>query len=264
MARLLTSTNNPLQIAQLPVGTGMIGITFAPGKQQAGQSGHYARDLAADLDRIAGWNAAIVVTLVEAHELNALGIAAIGLEVGRRHMAWRHWPIADYQAPDAAFEAAWPVRSAQLRSLLACGGRVLIHCKGGLGRAGTIAARLLVENGTAPVEAVAAVRTVRPHAIETAAQECWVAAGRAQPLPAPDTGRDAARDRAVGALLGLAVGDAVGAALEFSAKPRYAVLNDMTEGGPHGCAGASGPTTRRWPWPWPTACCTTRRWMPPT
>ncbi len=234
MARLLTSTNNPLQIAQLPVGTGMIGITFAPGKQQAGQSGRHARDLAADLDRIAGWNAAMVVTLVEAHELNALGIAAIGLEVGRRHMAWRHWPIADYQVPDAAFEAAWPVRSAQLRSLLACGGRVVIHCKGGLGRAGMIAARLLVENGTAPVEAVAAVRAVRPHAIETSAQERWVAAGRAQPLPAPDTGRDAARDRAVGALLGLAVGDAVGAAIEFSAKPRYAVLDDMAEGGPHG------------------------------
>ena len=96
----------------------------------------------------------MVVTLVEAHELNALRIAAIGLEVGRRHMAWRHWPIADYQVPDAAFEAAWPVRSAQLRSLLACGGRVLIHCKGGMGRAGTIAVRLLVENGTAPVEAV--------------------------------------------------------------------------------------------------------------
>ena len=233
MARLLTSTNNPLQIAQLPVGTGMIGITFTPGKQQAGQSGHHARDLAADLDRIAGWNAAMVVTLVKAHELNALGIATIGLEVGRRHMAWRHWPIADYQVPDAAFEAAWPVRSAQLRSLLACGGRVVIHCKGGVGRAGTIAARLLVENGTAPVEAVAAVRAVRPHAIETAAQERWVAAGRAQPLPAPDTGRDAVRDRAVGALLGLAVGDAVGAALEFSAKPRYAVLDNMAEGGPH-------------------------------
>ena len=45
MARLLTSTNNPLQIAELSVGTGMIGITFAPGKQQAGQSGQHARDL---------------------------------------------------------------------------------------------------------------------------------------------------------------------------------------------------------------------------
>jgi DNA invertase Pin-like site-specific DNA recombinase len=33
-----------------------------------------------------------------------------------------------------------------LRALLARGGRVLVHCKGGLGRAGTIAARLLVDD----------------------------------------------------------------------------------------------------------------------
>src|ERR1700688_1055317 len=162
MAGFMTSANNPLRIAELPVGPGLIGITFAPGKHQDdGLSGRHARDLAADLDRIAGWNAAVVVTLVEAKELSALGIKAIGTEVRRRHMAWRHWPIGDYQVPDAAFEAAWPARSAQLRSLLACGGRVLIHCKGGLGRAGTIAARLLVEEGRAPADAIAAVRAVR-------------------------------------------------------------------------------------------------------
>ncbi len=38
----------------------------------------------------------------------------------------------------------------------------------------------------------------------------------------------------MGALLGLAVGDAVGAAIEFSSKPRWAVLDDMVGGGPHG------------------------------
>ena len=118
MAHLRTSANNPLQIAELRVSDGLIGITFAPGKyQDDGLTGRHSRDLAADLDRIAGWNAAVVVTLVEAEELDALGIMGLGAEVRRRHMAWRHWPIQDYQVPDAAFEAAWPVRSAQLRSL---------------------------------------------------------------------------------------------------------------------------------------------------
>ena len=232
---ILTSADNPLRIAELPVGGGTIGITFAPGKQQPdGLTGRHARDLSADLDSVAAWNAAIVVTLAEADELSALGIAGIGVEVRRRHMQWAHWPITDYQVPDAAFEAAWPVRSARLRSLLACGGRVLVHCKGGLGRAGTVAARLLVEAGIGPEAAVAAVRAARPGAIETAAQERWVAAGRALPPPRLEAGRAAARDRAVGALLGLAVGDAVGAALEFSAKPRFALLDDMVGGGPHG------------------------------
>ncbi len=237
MARTpLTSTSNPLRIAEIAVGLsgGRIGITFAPGKQQpGGQTGAHRRDLGADLDAIAAWNAAAVVTLVEPHELDSLGIAALGAEVRRRHMEWHHWPIQDYSVPDAAFEAAWPARSIMLRTLLACSGRVLIHCKGGLGRAGTISARLLVEGGMAPGEAVRAVRAVRARAIETGPQERWVAAGRAVPPIPPGRDRNAARDRAVGALLGLAVGDAVGAALEFCPKPRFAVLDDMTQGGPH-------------------------------
>ena len=230
------SISSPLRIAEIAVGAagGMVGITFAPGKQQPdGQTAAHRRDLAADLDTIAAWNAAVVVTLVEPHELDSLGIPALGAEVRRRHMEWHHWPIRDYGVPDAAFKAAWPARSAMLRSVLACGGRVLIHCKGGLGRAGTVGARLLVEDGMAPNEAIPAVRAVRPGAIETGPQAAWVRAGHSTPLPQPARDRGATRDRTVGALLGLAVGDAVGAAIEFSPKPRFALLDDMAEGGPH-------------------------------
>lgn len=166
---IMTSQSNPLRIAELA--SGAIGITFAPGKQQAdAMSGAHRRDLATDLDVVAAWNAAAVVTLVEAHELEALGIAGLGAEVRRRHMEWHHWPICDYGVPDASWEAAWPARSASLRGLLARGCRVLVHCKGGLGRAGTVAARLLVEMGTPAPEAIAIVRAARPGAVETAAQ----------------------------------------------------------------------------------------------
>jgi len=107
-----TSTSNPLRIAEITVGTagGRIGITFAPGKRQPdGLTAAHQRDLGADLDVIAAWNAAAVVTLVEPHELDSLGIAALGAGVQRRHMQWHHWPIQDYGVPDAAFEAAWPL-----------------------------------------------------------------------------------------------------------------------------------------------------------
>lgn len=172
---------DPLRIATVPFGAhgGLIGITFAPGKmQEGGRAPPHRRDLGADLDAIAAWNAASVVTLAEAHELEALGIAAIGAEVRRRSMAWHHWPIGDYHVPDAAFMAAWPARSADLRDLLARGGRVLVHCNGGLGRSGSVAARLLVEGGMDAEVAIQAVRTVRPGAIETTAQAAWVAQGR--------------------------------------------------------------------------------------
>ena len=39
---------------------------------------------------------------------------------------------------------------AQSGTTLRSGRDVLVHCKGGLGRAGTIAARLMVELGTPP------------------------------------------------------------------------------------------------------------------
>ncbi len=231
-----TSSDNPLRIAELPAGPGggVIGITFAPGKRQPdGLTAAHRRDLDADLDAVAAWNAAAVVTLVEPHELEQLGIAALGAEVRRRHMEWHHWPIQDYGVPDAAFMASWPARSAALRRLLARGGRVLVHCKGGLGRSGTVVARLLVESGVDVSDAIRAVRAARPGAIETGPQERWVAAGRPVPLPAPDRGRAASRDRALGALLGLAVGDALGAAVEFQPKPRFALLDDLEAGGPH-------------------------------
>ena len=42
----------------------------------------------------------------------------------------------------------------------------------------------------------------------------------------------ATRDRAIGALVGLAVGDAVGTTIEFAAKPKYALMDDMVGRGP--------------------------------
>ncbi|GJD86911.1 hypothetical protein BHAOGJBA_0409 [Methylobacterium hispanicum] len=227
--------DTPLRIAEIAVGRagGRIGVTFAPGKRQPfGLTGPHRRDLGADLDVIAAWNAAAVVTLMEAHELTRVRIASIGDEVRRRHMEWHHAPIVDVSVPDAAFEAGWPTLSARLRGLLARGAHVLVHCRGGLGRAGMVAARLLVETGLDAEAAMAAVRAVRPGAIETPAQARWVAAGRGRPLPPPSTGIAAMRDRAVGALVGLAIGDALGTTIEFSPKPRRAVLTTITGGSP--------------------------------
>lgn len=173
---LKTSHTHPLQIAEAPTpGGGVIGITFCPGKHQASAfSGAWARDLAADVEAIARWGASAVVTLVTAEELTALKVTALGEHVTARGMAWMHLPIVDVSTPTAAWEAQWNSVRNDLHDLLTAGERVLVHCKGGLGRAGTVAARLLVERGTAPEEAIAQVRAVRPGALETRAQEDYV------------------------------------------------------------------------------------------
>ena len=54
------------------------------------------------------------------------------------------------------------------------GESVVVHCRGGLGRTGLIAVRLLVELGESPVSALVRVRAARPGAVETVEQEKYV------------------------------------------------------------------------------------------
>jgi ADP-ribosyl-[dinitrogen reductase] hydrolase len=172
-----TSISHPLQIAVVTAGSGFgrIGITFCPGKYDPhGMSGAWDRDLARDLDMIRDWGATAIVTLLEPKELTLLRVEGLGEQVLRRNILWFHLPIVDVSIPDGRFEEEWDVAGESLRSILRSGSDVLVHCRGGLGRAGTIAARLLVELGMEPATAIASVRRVRPGAIETRDQEKFV------------------------------------------------------------------------------------------
>jgi protein-tyrosine phosphatase len=177
---LRTSDTHPLQIAAINAGAGRgkIGVTFAPGKNDRfAIGGPWARDLDKDLDAIAAWGARTVVTLLEPQELAHLAITRLGAEVQRRGMEWLHLPIPDVSTPDAEFEDKWPAVSDHLRSRLDAGENILIHCRGGVGRSGMIAARLLCESGVDAEEAIVRVRPARPGAIETWEQEQWARRG---------------------------------------------------------------------------------------
>jgi ADP-ribosyl-[dinitrogen reductase] hydrolase len=229
------SHSHPLQIAAIqPLpDSGRIGITFCPGKKQSSaMTGAWDRDLGIDLDALRSWGAAAVITLLEAHEFESLGVDDLGQEVIGRHMDWLHLPIQDVSVPGRDFEQAWKEQGEGVRARLRNGFNVVVHCKGGLGRAGTVAARLLVELGWEPSKAISAVRQVRPGAIETGGQQDYVLGLATCSEHAPSRSDEAIRDRAVGALMGLAVGDAVGTTLEFKTRDTYPLLTDMVGGGP--------------------------------
>lgn len=173
MREARTSQTHPLQIAQVSAGPacGRIGITFCPGKHDLlAATGAWRRDLEIDLDAISAWGAKLVLTLVEPAELRSLKVAHLGKEIQSRGIAWRHLPIADYSVPSETFEQQWVEQGREIRTLLRAGDDVLVHCKGGLGRAGMIAARLLVELGMEPGDAIRCVRRARKGAIETPSQ----------------------------------------------------------------------------------------------
>ena len=177
--RVRTSLSHPLRIDEIEAGDagGRVGITFCPGKRGHSLWGRpWERDLAVDLDAIALWRPQAMVTLIEEHEFSLLGVEALGSQVRARGIDWHHLPIVDVRPPDARFEAGWLASGPALCRALRDGGKVLVHCRGGLGRAGTVAARLLVDLGVAPHEAVRTVRAARPGAIETADQLRYVLA----------------------------------------------------------------------------------------
>jgi len=169
-----TSESSPLQIAEviLEVDSGTLGLTICPGKKDRGRN--WNRDLGKDLQAILDWGATTVVSLIEDHEFQMLGVESLGQEVQRLGMHWLHLPIVDVNVPDGRFENAWAIEGPQLHRRIDAGEKILIHCRGGLGRTGLVAARILVERGCRPRIAMHRVRAVRPRAIQTPAQENYV------------------------------------------------------------------------------------------
>lgn len=176
MTTWLTSDRHPLRIdtVSAPGVPGLIGMTLCPGKKDPyAKFGAWDRDLQADLQAVREWGASAVVSLLEEFEFELLGVAGFGANVSAE-FHWFWLPIPDGGIPDQSFERRWAEEGAELRTRLAGGERVLIHCRAGLGRTGTIAARLLVECGMTPLQALNAVRAARRGTVETLEQERYV------------------------------------------------------------------------------------------
>lgn len=201
-----------LEIASLPLpqGKGVLGITHCPGRCEVGRGGAERRELAVDLAAIRAWGATVLVTLIEEHEFELLKVDRLGEMAEAEGLEWHHLPIPDMDVPDWHFGRRWIYSGLRLRRLLRQGGRVVLHCRAGLGRAGTIAAHLLVELGVPAAEAISRVRRARLGAIQTSAQEQHVERV-AMVTPRQDEGMA----RRLACLLGGALGDGFGHAVEF-------------------------------------------------
>lgn len=144
-------------ISEIAVGGGVLGLCPLP--------------QAADVAALRDWRADMVLTLVE--DAEAAGLSPhLATALAAAGLSQLCFPIADYGVP----ARGWAAVSADLRGLLAKGGRIAVHCRGGCGRTGMIALRLMVELGEAPDAALARLRVVRPCAVETEGQRLWASA----------------------------------------------------------------------------------------
>ncbi len=174
-----TSLTHPLRVdyIKLPQWRGRLGMTFCPGKCSDGLYGApWQRDLVVDIEALEAEPVHTLITLMEEHEFALLKVPEFAAAMGNSRLEWWHLPVKDMNTPGKAFEELWAQYGEKLQALLQDGQAVVLHCRGGIGRTGMLAARILVEAGVTPAEAVATVRRVRAHTIETYAQEYYVLA----------------------------------------------------------------------------------------
>jgi protein-tyrosine phosphatase len=116
-----------------------------------------------------------VVSLLTPDEADSLELqneASHAQEVGMR---FRSFPIVDRSVPNSKSDALRFIET--LDADLASGVNVSIHCRQGVGRAGLIAASLLISRGLGPAEATERVSRARGVAVpETSEQGAWLAA----------------------------------------------------------------------------------------
>ncbi|WP_298561555.1 protein phosphatase [uncultured Aliiroseovarius sp.] len=151
-------------IAQLPAGNGTLGICPLPGR-----SGDYREDLETLLE----WSPDMVLTMTTTREMDSFGASDLGHDLTQAGVIWHHLPIQDFGAPTAKIITSWESISPTAHRILAQGGKVLAHCKGGCGRSGMMLLRILCETGEEPVAALERLRAARPCAVETDAQKDW-------------------------------------------------------------------------------------------
>lgn len=132
-----------------------LSVSIAPGR--------FHRCLISDLQAIKNRNIQVIICLLEWSELVNINIDNYPMEAQSRGFYFYHLPIKDHYTPN--MDDAANLVSTIIKHLNE-GHNVLVHCKGGQGRAGTIGACCLCKLGYNPNNAVVTVRALRKRAIK--------------------------------------------------------------------------------------------------
>lgn len=181
-AHTVTSDSNPIYlswVAAAEAGPGRLGLVCCPGRVTTRQGAvTHKRSLRQDLERLRdAYGVTVLVCLLNDAELGSLGQRDYASQVAEAGLELIQYPIPEMMPPDSLQAAACVVDHIAFR--MRAGQVLAMHCRAGVGRAGLMAACVLLRLGQAgsAAQAIRAIRARRcSHAIETRRQEDFVRA----------------------------------------------------------------------------------------
>jgi protein-tyrosine phosphatase len=132
--------------------------------------------LAESLAQLRQAGAEAVISMTPSDELARLEVAALPAAAAEAGLRWFHCPVEDDAAPGPDFEQAWAAHRDAVLALVSQQGSIAIHCRGGSGRTGFMAALILREIGMDGARADALVKGLRPNALTLPAHTDYLAA----------------------------------------------------------------------------------------
>lgn len=171
-----TSVDHPLNVNEIALNNGAkIGMTLCPDKKQTGgNSGNWNRDLFTDLVALKNWDADMVVSILGPAEMQDLQVSPLGEQIRDYAMGWVYISMKDNTVPDDLVMRQWEYQKKKVHKILDDGGKVVIHCRGGLGRTATFAAMILMERGMDADIAIDLIQEARPKTFPNKAQKEFV------------------------------------------------------------------------------------------
>jgi len=142
-------------------------LTPCPGTQEV--------DLNTSLTTLKDAGVEAVLTFMTQSELDKNGLSNIGQSIKGKGMSWFHLPIVDEHAPETPFLEAWETAGPAIHRLIEQGKTIALHCKGGSGRTGLVAAQLLLERGEEMKPLMARIKCLRPNAFIHACHRDYLA-----------------------------------------------------------------------------------------
>ena len=177
--QLDTDLSGPLRIAEVPIPVpGSLGITHCPGRNGIDSAGYrWKRNLRDDLRDHRGMGRQRRSDTGRRLRIRLSRRTRIRDRDSQARLFWYHMAIPDIVGAGNSVRRSLGARWSPNLRISSRWRRLAVHCAGGLGRSGMIAAKLVIALGAPASHAVAAVRQARPGAIETDEQLDYILNG---------------------------------------------------------------------------------------